>query len=95
MPCCLHLRSYSSLSVYVGHGWSALQNSVLMWHWKDDADLVHRQSPCHLTASSAADIDLTFDIVDAFRLSCHFKSLLAVCVMTHYGLRVASFAKAG
>lgn len=72
-----------------------MQSSVLKLHWKDDADLVHRRSPCHLTVSSATDIDLTFDIVDAFRLSCHLMSLLAVCVMTHYGLRVASFAKVG
>ena len=68
---------------------------MLKLHWTNDADLVHRRSPCHLTVSNATDIDLTFDIVDAFRLSCHLMSLLAVCVMTHYGLRVASFAKVG
>ena len=38
--------------------------------------------------------DLTFDIVDASRLS-YLLSLLAVYVRTHYGLRVVSFASVG
>ena len=57
---------------------------------KDDSDHVHRQK-----VSTAANTDLTFDIVDAFQLSCHLKCLLAVYVRTHCELRVASFARVG
>ena len=61
---------------------------MLKLGWKDDSDLVHRQ-----TVSTAANTDLTFDIVGAFQLSCYLKCLLAVYVRTHCELRVASFAR--
>ena len=61
---------------------------MLKLGWKDYSDLVQRQ-----TVSSAANTDLTFDIVDAFQLSCYLKFLLAVYVRRHCELRVASFAR--
>ena len=66
---------------------------MLKLDWTND--LVHRLNPCHQTVSSATNTGLTFDIVDAFRLSCHLRFLLVVYVRIHYGLRVASFARVG